>query len=58
MELPTVIDDGVALETLLTTTERLAKLLDGLVYKTPEELMDTDFLDALRLKTNFIIDND
>ena len=58
MELPTMIDDGVALETFLTTTEQVAKILDGTVYKTPKELMDDDFLDALRLKTNFIIDND
>ena len=58
MELPTAVDDGIALETLVTTTERVAKLLDGVIYKTPSELLDTDFLDALRLKTNFIIDND
>ena len=58
MELPTMIDDGVALETFLTTTEQVAKILDGTVYKTPKELMDDDFLDALRLKTNFIIDNE
>ena len=58
MELPTAVDDGIALETLVTTTERVAKLLDGVIYKTPDELLDTDFLDALRLKTNFIIDND
>ena len=58
MEIPTIIDDGVALETLLTTAERVAKLLGGMVYKTPIDLMDDDFLDALRLKTNFIIDND
>ena len=53
-----MIDDGVALETFLTTTEQVAKILAGAVYKTPKELMDDDFLDALRLKTNFIIDND
>ena len=58
MEIPTIIDDGVALETLLTTTDRVAKLLGGMLYKTPNDFMDDDFLDALRLKTNFIIDND
>ena len=57
MKLPTRIDDGVALETLLTTTGRVAKLLHGDLYKTPEETLDDDFLDALRLKTNFIVDN-
>lgn len=58
MALPTIIDDGVALETLITTMERVAKLLGGAVYKTPDELIDDDFIDALRLKTNFIIEND
>ena len=58
MELPTMIDDGVALETFLTATEQVAKVLEGAIYKNPKELLDDDFLDALRLKTNFIIDND
>lgn len=57
MKLPSSIDDGVALETLLTTTGQVAKLLHGNLYKTPEETLDDDFLDALRLKTNFIVDN-
>ena len=58
MNIPAMIDDGLALENFLDAIEQVAKTLHGDLYKTPDLELDDDYLDALRLKTNFIIENE
>ena len=58
MHMPTVLDDGIALEKFLSAVKQVSNTLRGQLYKNPNDILDNDYLDALRLKTNFIIENE
>ena len=58
MHTPTILDDGVALEKFLSAAKQVSNTLGGQLYKNPTDILDNDYLDALRLKTNFIIENE